>query len=318
MQRHLEYGILALLVIAFSRTAIAQDLPAVKTLEPAGSFGIPRASSLKVGKIASSGRSLWFLLSGSNYSEAVKTDNSGLNQLSFALPSPSSYISSVCASERGLFGVFHFNRKIDVYSGAGALTDTIGGGQDATDCAFDGDALYAVTGPGFRKLDGSGKNFVVSGGPPLWPVYAVALGGHRLGLVAAVEAGVYVLDTSSGDWQRYQLTAPEIQGVTRPQRTTDSATPAIFGVAADTSSGDIYAGVSPISVREGAMILKFDQRARLLSRLRFKLPKSMEWITNTNKDGHFSVSHIAALNGKLLLISISQRQALYFNPIEGR
>lgn len=144
-------------------------------------------------------------------------------------------------------------------------------------------------------------------------MYALALGGHQLSLIAAVEAGAYVLDTSSGDWQRYQLTAPEIQSVTRPQRTGDSATPAIFGVAADTSSGDIYAGVSPISVREGAMILKFDQRARLLSRLRCKLPKSMEWITNTNKDGHFSVSDIAALNGRLLLISNSQKQVLYFN-----
>jgi hypothetical protein len=312
-KRHLEYGILALLAVALSRPVIAQDLPAVKTLEPAGSFGIPGAPSLKVGKIVSSGKSLWFLLNGPNYSEAVKTNSNGLKQLSFALPSPSSYISGVCASENGLFGVFHFNRQIDVYSVAGALTDIISGGQDAGDCAFDGDVLYAVTGQGFSTLDGSGRNLIVPGVPPLWPVWALELGGHHIGLVAAVEAGLYVLDTNSGDWQQSQLTAPEIQGVTRPQRTSNSAAPAIFGVAADTSSGDIYAGVTPINVREGATILKFDQRARLLSRLRCKLPKSMEWITNTNKDGHFSVSHIAALDGRLLLISISQKQVLYFN-----
>jgi hypothetical protein len=157
MQRHLECGILALLVIAFSRPAIAQDLPAVKTLEPTGSFGIPGTPSLKVGKIASSGRSLWFLLNGPNYSEAVKADSSGLIQLSFALPSPTSYMSGVCANEGGLFGVFHFNRQIDVYSNAGALIDTVNGGKDAMDCAFDGDALYAVTGQSLRKLDGSGR-----------------------------------------------------------------------------------------------------------------------------------------------------------------
>jgi hypothetical protein len=51
----------------------------------------------------------------------------------------------------------------------------------------------------------------------------------------------------------------------------------------------------------------------LLSRLRCKLPKSMEWITNTNKDGHFSVSDIVVLNGRLLLISNSQKQVVYFN-----
>lgn len=303
-----------LLAIALSRPAIAQELPLVKTLEPVGSFGIPGAASLRVTRVVSSAGSFWFLLSGPNHTEAVKTDSNGLKQVLFVLPSPSSSpISGVCASESGLFGVFHFNRQIDVYSASGALTDTISAGQDATDCVFGGDALYALTGQGFSALDGSGKHFVVPGGPPLWPVYALALGGHQLSLIAAVEAGAYVLDTSSGDWQRYQLTAPEIQSVTRPQRTGDSATPAIFGVAADTSSGDIYAGVSPISVREGAMILKFDQRARLLSRLRCKLPKSMEWITNTNKDGHFSVSDIAALNGRLLLISNSQKQVLYFN-----
>jgi hypothetical protein len=253
------------------------------------------------------------LLSGPNYLEAVKTDGNGLKQLSFVLPSPSSSgVSGVCASESGLFGVFHFNRQIDVYSGAGALTGTISGGPDAMDCAFDGDAVYAVTTKGLRPLDGSGRTFIVPGVPPLWPVYALALGGHHLGLVAAVEAGVYILDTSSGDWQRSQLTAAEIQGVSRPQRTSDSAVPAIFGVATDTSSGDIYAGVSPINVREGAMILKFDQRARLLARFRCKLLNSAEWITNTNKDGHFSVSNIAGLDGRLLLISISQKQVLYF------
>jgi hypothetical protein len=300
-------------VIGLSRPAIAQDLPTVKTLEPAGSFGIPGTASLKVGKIVSSGRSLWFLLNGPNYFEAVETDSNGLKQLSFALPSPSSYVSGVCASESGLFGVFHFNRQIDVYSGAGALTHTISGGQDAIDCASDGDALYAVTGHGFRTLDGSGKTFIPTGVPPLWPVWVFALRGHHIGLVAAVEAGLYVLDTSSGEWQQSQLTASEIQDVARPQRTSNSAVPAIFGVAADTGSGDIYAGVSPINVREGAMILKFDQHARLLSHLRCKLPKSMEWITNTNKDGHFSVSHIAVLDSRLLLISISQKQVLYFN-----
>jgi hypothetical protein len=312
MQRNLEYGILALLVIALSRLAIAQNLPAVQTLEPVGSFRMPGTPSLKGGKIASSGRSLWFLLNGPNYYEAVKADSNGLKQLSFALASPSSYISGVCASEGGLFGVFHFNRQIDVYSSVGALTDTVSGGQDAMDCAFDGDALYAVTGQSFRTLDSSGRTFIVPGVPPLWPAYVLALGGHHIGLVAAVEAGLYVLDTSSGDWQRYQLTASDIQGVNWPQRTSDSAAPAIFGVASDISSGDIYAGVSPINMREGAMILKFDQRARLLSRLRCKLPKSMEWITNTNKDGHFSISHIAALDGRLFLISISPKQVLYF------
>jgi len=302
-----------LLLIALSRPAISQDLPAVKTLEPAGSFGIPGTSTLRVGWVVSSGSSLWFLLNGPNYSEAVKIDGNGLKQISFALPSPSSYISSICAGESGRFGVFHFNRQIDVYSSAGALIDTVSGGQDATDCAFDGDAPYAVTAKGFGALDGSGRAFDVPGPPPLRPVYELALGSHRLGLVAGVEAGLYVLDTGSGGWRPYQLTAPEIQGVTRPHRTLDSASPAIFGIAADTSSGDIYAGVSPINLREGAMILKFDQRARLQSNLRCKLPKSMEWITNTNKDGHFSVSHIAALGGRLLLISISLKQVLYFN-----
>ena len=311
--RQLACGVPALLLIALSRPAISQDLPAVKTLEPAGSFAIPGTSSLRVGWVVSSGSSLWFLLNGPNYSEAVKIDGNGLKQISFALQSPSSYISSICAADSGRFGVFHFNRQIDVYSSAGALIDTVSGGQDATDCAFEGDALYAVTTKGFGALDGSGRAFNVSGRPPLWPVYELALGGHRLGLVAAVEAGLYILDTGSGDWQPYQLTAPEIQGVNRPQRTATSAVGAVFAVAADTNSGDIYAGVSPINVREGAMILEFDEHARLLSRLRCKLPKSMELITNTNKDGHFSVSHIAALGGRLLLISISQKQVLYFN-----
>jgi hypothetical protein len=313
MGRKREFGMVAVLVIALSRPGIGEELPAVKTLEPAGSFAIPGTAALRVGWAVSSGSSLWFLRSGPNYFEAVKTDSSGVKQLSFALPSPSSYISSICAVESGLLGVFHFNRQIDVYSGAGALIDTVSGGPDATDCAFDGDVPYAVTGQGFNALDRSGRTFIPPGVPPLWPVYELALGGHRLGLVAAVEAGLYILDTSTGDWQRYRLTAPEIQGVTRPQRTSTSAVGAVFAVAADTNSGDLYASVSPINVREGAMILKFDQHARLLSRLRCKLPKSMEWTTNTNKDGHFSVSHIAALDDKLLLISISQKQVLYFN-----
>ena len=275
---------------------------------------MPGTSSLRVMRVVSSGSSLWFLRNGPNYFEAVKTDSSGLKQVSFALPSPSiSPISGVCVSESGLFGVFHFNRQIDVFSGAGALTDTISGGPDATDCAFAGDALYAVTGHGFSTLDGSGRAFVAPSVNPPWPVHVLPLGGHHLGLVEAVDAGLYILDTGSGDWQRYQLSAPEIQGVSRPQRTSNFASAAIFEVAADNRSGDIYAGVSPTNTREGAMILKFDQHARLLSRLRCKLPKSMEWITNTNKDGHFSVSHIAALDGKLLLISISQKQVLYFN-----
>src|SRR5258708_3978627 len=77
-KRHLQYGVLALLVVALSRPVIAQDLPALKTLEPAGLFGIPGAPSLTVGRIVSSGKSLWFLLNGPNYSEAVKTNSDGL------------------------------------------------------------------------------------------------------------------------------------------------------------------------------------------------------------------------------------------------
>jgi hypothetical protein len=99
--------------------------------------------------------------------------------------------------------------------------------------------------------------------PPLlhWPLTAFGLGQSRLGVIEMEGGVVHILNMKTGVWQTHQLTAPEIQSDDRPPSTADgTVSPAIFSVAIDRSTRNIYVAISPYSVIEGASILVFTER----------------------------------------------------------
>ena len=115
-------GVIAALSDVSWQSAQAQDSPEIRTLSLMGSFKIPTNPALRLRVVRSSGISLWFLMSGPNYTEAVQTNSTGLKQMSFAPPSPmSSSINTICVSEAGRFAGVHSNGQIDVFSNAVSL-----------------------------------------------------------------------------------------------------------------------------------------------------------------------------------------------------
>lgn len=60
---------------------------------------------------------------------------------------------------------------------------------------------------------------------------------RSIGVIETGEAMFNVVDLRSGVCQRYQLTAPEIQGVTRGTRTENSVEQIVFAASVDHASG---------------------------------------------------------------------------------
>jgi hypothetical protein len=295
--------------------AHAQDLTPVKTLTAQGSFNMSTASTLKVRAVKSSGKSLWYLLSGPNYTEAVRTDAAGSKQMSFALPSPmTSGVTSICGSEAGRLAVVHFKGEIDVYSSAGALTDTFDPVRERSDCLFDGETLFAISAKTVNPLEGSdGRSFATNSPFGFAPRQAFFTRDHRLAAIDPTEATLNVSDSGTGEWHTTQLMASEIQGFTRPSRVEKFEMPILPLVAVDAASGEFYAVVNGYSLVKGAKVLRFDENGRLLERLRCVIPNSPERVAGNNKDGHFSGGAIAMMEGKLLWISPFQQQVVYFS-----
>ncbi len=292
--------------------AQAQDFPAIQTLDLKGFFALPMEGNLKPLAVKSNGACCWYFLSAPNYIQAVKINSAGLRVATFALASPVAFVAGACASEGGQLAVLHWNRQIAVYSSAGALSGTFPVSKETGDCIFDGETVFSGTAHGFWPLEDESPKALVPGQPLAWPTSSFPMGGHRLGIVEMVEAVLNVVDTATGEWQRYQLVAPEIQGVKRPPRTERSAVSAFFAVAADSSTGDFYAGVAPFNLSKGVTILKFDQRGNLVARFRGIVPNSPDYVTKSNTNGHFMVAQIAVADDKLLLISSIQNKAAYF------
>ncbi len=292
--------------------AQAQDLPAVRTLTAAGSFAIPGSASLRLSVAQSSGASMWFLLSGKNYNEAVRTDSLGLKQMSFALPSPAgSPISAVCTSEGGRFAVVHYSGQIDVYSSAGALSDTFEAVKDRHGCVFDGEALLGIGSSGLTPLEGSAGKPLAVGEFALSPNTFFAR-DHHIVAIDPADAVTHVLDTDRGELQTAPLRAPEIQGFVRPAHMKSYEVPVLAYAAQDAIQGDIYAVVNGVNFSKGVTVLKFDEQGRLTGRLRCVIPNSAAWVTTKNRDGHFQGGNIAVVDGKLLWISPAQKQVVYF------
>jgi hypothetical protein len=293
--------------------AQAQELPPIQTLELKGFFALPLEGNLKPLAVKSIGPCCWYFLSAPNYIQAVKINSAGLRVATFALASPVAFVAGACASEGGQLAVLHWNRQIAVYSSAGALSGTFQVSKETGDCIFDGETLFSRTAHGFRPLEDESQKALVPGQLLAWPTGSFPMGRHRLAVVEMVEAVLNVVDTTTGEWQRYQLVAPEIQGIKRPPRTDYTAMPTFFAVTADSSTGDFYAGVAPYNLTRGVTILKFDQRGNLVARFRGALPNSPDYITRSNTNGHFMVTQIAVADDKLLLISSIQNRAAYFS-----
>ena len=179
--------------------AQAEDLAAVKSLDLMGFFGLPIEGNLKLLAFKSNGACCWYFLSAPKYIQAVKINSAGLRVATFALPSPVAFMAGACASEGGQLAVLHWNRQIEVYSSAGALSGTFPVSKETSDCIFDGETAFSENAHGFRSLEGEPNKTLAPGQPLMWPTSSFPMGSHRFGVVEMAEAVLNVVDTTTGE-----------------------------------------------------------------------------------------------------------------------
>jgi hypothetical protein len=177
------------------------------------------------------------------------------------------------------------------------------------------DGHVVFVGPnGLIGLDRLPLHQPITGAPLLSPVTVLNAREHRIAVVELGEARVTFLD-SANSRTSIQLLAPDIQGVSRPPRTNTEYVPALIDAAIDQSKGDIYALINPVNINNGAVVLQFSTDGHLKNKYICSLPRLDSLKTAINKDGHFTVTHIAFLHGKLIFMSARQKQGLYYDVV---
>jgi hypothetical protein len=292
-------------------------VPDLTVLQPLGSFAITTDPAVRVLRFDANGGMLSFLLSSGPALELVKMNGAGLIQNSFALASSGgSWVDHLCAGPDGRIAVQRSDGQMEIYSPDGVLMQTISTGRVQAACGFmDNHALFLnLKDNAIRAVEGprTGSLFELPR-EHLWGASVLDLGNQTLAIVDLVDASIDFLDTQAGVWRSVQLSAPEIQQTQRPAPAADSVAPLLSSVALDESSGDIFAALGAYNVNQGPIILRFSRQGVLLGRFRCVLPpKSANFKTKTNKDGHLSISGIAIVDQKLLLISTAQKQVVYY------
>jgi hypothetical protein len=289
--------------------------PEITIVNPAGRFVAPSNPGMTLRAVDAAADSLWFLLRGLGSAEVVQTGSTGRVQTrAILIGANSASIDDFSVSQSGSLAAMR-NGQLDIYSPSLSLVRSVNVGGDALGFAFVDQKVFRVTPQAVTSVgDMAGQTFRILE-PPLLPNLVLGLGNRRLGIFEMGEAVLHVVDTQTGAWQRYQLAAPEIQGVIREKRTEDQVSPAMSAAAVDHSSGNIYIAATSYNINQGAIVLKFSEDGTLLARLRCTLPKSPDFKTERNKDGHFSFTHLAVVGGKLLLISARQKWCLYYDLI---
>jgi hypothetical protein len=309
------YIISSVSIFRISRVA-AQTVPPIKTLAPSGGFDIPVTGGQRVASVQSNAMGLWFLLMGGTAApEAVLVNSDGTLQKRIILATTQlDGIKEFCASPDGNVAALHRSGLLDMYSASGQTLGSVKLAPSIFGCTFSNQGLLAADRGQVISLAGmSARTIAQPSQPLLWPNIMLSLENNRIGIVEMGEAVVNVLDITTAQWQRLQLSAPEIQGVPRQERTSTIVYSAVFSAAID-SSGDIYAAIGPSVVSQGAILLKFGADGSFKSRLRCTLPKSRDLVTAKIPDGHFIVTHISVTDGKLFLVSRARNKCLYYVP----
>ena len=310
--RPTHLGLFALSLFVFHTPSGAQDLP-VTTLSPAGLFKIPVNEPELVKGVQTNQSGIWFLLDGGTFSEAVQVNDDGaLQKRILLMTDPANQIRGFCVSAGGEIAVVHKDCRIERYADSGSLASSTKLSDYALGCAFSGHTLLSVSSSEVDAIDASSTHVVARGRQALlWPNIVLALPNHRIGIIEMGEGALNEVDSVGAAWERHLLIAPEVQGVTREQRSDSTVYPSVF--AADVnSSGDIFVAISPYVVSQGAIVLQFGLDGSLKARMRCVLPKSPDLVTDRIKDGRFAVTYLAVKNHRLFLISRSQKRAVYY------
>ena len=138
--------------------------------------------------------------------------------------------------------------------------------------------------------------------PVEWPATIASVTADRVAIVERGMPRLRVLTVSSTVLPVTNLTAPEINSVSRPANTPTMAS-VIFGTFAADEEGRMFADVWPYSPEKGAIVLEFDDHASLRSRLLCSLPTYDDLKARGNPGGHLVPSRIAAAGGRLYLLS---------------
>ena len=310
--RPTHLGLFALLLFVVHPPSRAQDLP-VTTLSPAGLFKIPVNEPELVKGVQTNQSGIWFLLDGGTFSEAVQVNDDGaLQKRLLLMTDPANQIRGFCASAGGEIAAVYKDSRIERYADSGSLASSTKLSDYALGCAFSGPTLLSVSRSEVDAIDASSTHVVARGRQALlWPNIVLALPNHRIGIIEMGEGALNEVDSVGAAWERHLLIAPEVQGVTREQRSDSTVYPSVFAADAN-SSGDIFVAISPYVVSQGASVLQFGPDGSLKARMRCVLPKSPDLVTDRIKDGHFSVTYLAVKNHRLFLISRSQKQAVYY------
>jgi hypothetical protein len=138
------------------------------------------------------------------------------------------------------------------------------------------------------------------------------LQSERQAVIAELGTGkMWVVDRTAGEAKRYQLAAPEIDGVMRTKG--PGMNPQIMeSVSVDDSH--LWAEISPYNPSRGAIILRFrTDDGQLLNRLLCKLPILEELKGPSNPGGEMLTSFMKTRDGELFIVSNSAHKCAYYD-----
>jgi hypothetical protein len=128
------------------------------------------------------------------------------------------------------------------------------------------------------------------------------LQSERQAVIAELGTGkIWVVDRTAGEAKRYQLAAPEIDGI---MRTKGPGMNPLIMESVSVDDSHLWAGISPYNPSRGAIILRFrTDNGQLLNRLLCKLPVLEELKGPSNPGGEMLTSFMKTRNGELFIVS---------------